>query len=158
MKNDMKKAYLAASAKADTLALQISHYLGTTEAFRNRDKDTWADVATLNQINDKLEEVLFLVRQYNYIRVEAVKEFNDPKPEVFYTGGGIWLSAMYVDDHHYYVVDNDWECLSYFDNSEEDDTNYCCQNMVWSKDKSELNPDELKVYTELKEALEQEAD
>ena len=60
----------------------------------------------------------------------------DPsKVEVFYTGGGIWLSALYVDDNLYFVVDSDWtESITLFDHRDEDqDTEYPCQNVMYSK-------------------------
>lgn len=99
--------------------------------------------------------------------LESCKQFLDDrtdeqkigKPEVFYTGGGIWISAMYVDEHRYYTIDNaDNEfCLSLFDSREEDDENFCCQNLCESKSVDELSPEELAIYNKLTEAMKREA-
>ncbi len=95
--------------------------------------------------------------------LESCKQFlDDPeeekKPEAFYTGGGIWLCAKYADDNHYYVIENDFnECLTYFDhNGEDQDTEFPCQNMVWSKNLDELSPAERKIHEELNKVLQEE--
>lgn len=66
--NDLRKAYLSANAKAETLALNISHALGCTDAFRDSTDDTWDDVGVLNSIATKLEEVLQEVKMYEKLR------------------------------------------------------------------------------------------
>lgn len=74
--------------------------------------------------------------------------------EVFYTGGGIWLAAKYVDDRHYYVLDNDFYGLGYYDHTQEDDDlDFPCQNMIDSWDCEDL-PETIKpIYQELHDAL-----
>ena len=66
--SDLRKAYLSAQAKAETLALGISHSLGCVEAFRDSSDDTWDDVGVLNSISAKLEEVLREVQMYEKLR------------------------------------------------------------------------------------------
>ena len=84
------------------------------------------------------------------------------EPEVFYTGGGIWLSALYTDKNFYYVVDNDCDklydpcdCITLYDHStdEDDDTDYPCQNCVGSWEVANMNRDQRFYYTALKLAL-----
>ena len=65
---DLRKAYLSAQAKAETLTLNISHALGCTDAFRDSTEDSWGDVGTLNSISAKLEEVLQEVKMYEKLR------------------------------------------------------------------------------------------
>lgn len=66
--SDLRKAYLSANAKAETLALSISHALGCTDAFRDSTEDSWGDVGVLNSISAKLEEVLREVKMYEKLR------------------------------------------------------------------------------------------
>lgn len=73
---------------------------------------------------------------YYVIPSSFVKEDKVGKPEVFYTGGGIWLSAMWLDENRYAVTDNsgymDGFCI--YDHREEDqDTEFPCQNLVGEK-------------------------
>ncbi len=59
-------------------------------------------------------------------------------PQVFYTGGGIWIAAMYTHkvghDNIYLTVDcEDPMCITVYDHDEEDqDTDFPCQNMLES--------------------------
>ena len=75
--------------------------------------------------------------------------------EVFYTGGGVWLSAYQEDETHYYIVEA-WEggyhedvecCLTYYDHSDEDDDiEYPCQNMLWSKELKDLSVHQFMIW------------
>lgn len=54
------------------------------------------------------------------------------KPEVFYTGGGIWLAEMNLQNGTYAVVDSDYkECLSIYKYT--DDEPYMPDDMIFSK-------------------------
>jgi len=81
------------------------------------------------------------------------------KPETFYTGGGIWISAMWVDSTHYVTIDgddrhddlsNDERFLYYYDSTYDDPPEYVgefqCMNLIWQKDFSEMSEDERKWY------------
>lgn len=82
------------------------------------------------------------------------------EPEAFYTGGGIWLSAMYVNDHLYAVVSSeDDDCLSlYSHNWEDKDIDFPCQNMLWSAEFSKLENEAKLVYGHLYAKLKEEMD
>ena len=69
-------------------------------------------------------------------------------PTAFYTGGGIWLSAVYMDATHYAVVDSETDsCLSIYDHSDEDqDDLYPCQNMTECKAFCDLSGEEITTY------------
>lgn len=69
-KTTAHKAYIQAQAYADELSMSISHHINELEAFRNPNKDTWADVATLSDIINRLEDVERSIREYCYIRAE----------------------------------------------------------------------------------------
>lgn len=76
-----------------------------------------------------------------------------PSVEVFYTGGGIWLAAKHIADHLYAVVDNDFdECLTYYDDREEDEK-FACQNMVESIGIDEMGVADRAIWEELHTAL-----
>lgn len=76
------------------------------------------------------------------------------KTEAFYTGGGIWLSAKYVDETHYYALDSDFECLGYYDHEREDnDIEYPCQALVETWDPDNLPDNIIGIYNELLSAL-----
>jgi len=107
-------------------------------------------------VADLIDEVTEQVFGADYRR-ETMKP---TKPEVFYTGGGIWLSAMYGESgKHYFVVDNeDPNCLTCYDSfGEDDDTEFPCQNMVWSCESRELSKYQRSIWRKLKSALEKEA-
>lgn len=77
------------------------------------------------------------------------------KPEAFYTGGGIWLSAMYIDERHYYTIDNcSVDSLWFYDHeNEDDDIDFPTQNLIWEKDVTECTEDERRIYDVLRSAL-----
>ena len=69
----------------------------------------------------------------------------------FYTGGGIWLSAMYIDATHYAVVGSDFDrALSFYDHDGEDDDEFFpCQNMTDSKVVNEFSDADKAIYAQL---------
>lgn len=77
-------------------------------------------------------------------------------PEAFYTGGGIWISAMYVDENRYYAIDNDyWEnsfCI-YDHTGEDQDTDFPCQNVIGFLDFCDMSAEEKKIYRKLRKTL-----
>lgn len=80
-------------------------------------------------------------------------------PEAFYTGGGIYISALYVDENTYYAIDNDWydDCFAIYDHrGEDDDVEFPCQNMVDSKNVADATEEEKRIYAILKAALDKE--
>ena len=118
--------------------------------------------------------------RYRERALQACKEYLDEKsetqskrelfkPEAFYTGGGIWLSAMYVDDTHYVVVDNEdrfdiddsERCLTMYDATKDDDPadvgEFQCMEFVWSKNLSDLSNRERRWYKMLLAELKKEA-
>ncbi len=75
------------------------------------------------------------------------------KIETFYTGGGIWLTAASVENSPlYYILDSDWDDgLTLYDRTDEDDdTEFPCQNMVWSKETAELTKEEKALLRDMK--------
>jgi len=81
------------------------------------------------------------------------------KAEAFYTGGGIYISAMYVKENIYYAIDNDWydDCFAIYDHRNEDqDTDFPCQNMIGFKEKSEFSAEDHEIFAQLKAALDHE--
>lgn len=78
------------------------------------------------------------------------------KIETFYTGGGIWLSQYNAGGGYYAVVSSEYpDCLSIYRKTDEDEDLYLPENMVSSKDLSELNTEQRAVHALLKEALAQ---
>lgn len=78
------------------------------------------------------------------------------KPEAFYTGGGIWISAVYVDENIYYAIDNDYydDSFCIYDHRAEDqDTEYPCQNCIGFCDSAEFSAEDWKIYRALKREL-----
>lgn len=78
----------------------------------------------------------------------------------YYTGGGIWISAKYIDDIHYAVVSNcdDDFVLSYYeldDDEREYDDIFPCINMTRSVSLEEMTKDDLILWKELKTALDE---
>ena len=110
-------------------------------------------------VAELIDEVAETALGTDWIATELKKP---SKPEVFYTGGGWWLSAMYGEGgQHYFVVDNQYpDCLTCYDHyGEDDDTDYPCQNMVWSVEKKDLSKFQLKTYYKpLLAALKKEVD
>lgn len=88
-------------------------------------------------------------------------------PETFYTGGGIWLSAMWVDNIHYVTIDGedrfddvgDEERFLYFYDATEDDDplEYGTFCMIEQKNLAELSEEERKWYDMLLEDLKKNA-
>lgn len=98
-----------------------------------------------------------------YDMIESADRRRD-QPEVFYTGGGIWLSAMYVAPHIYCVVDNDvpadaddvedQDCLSWYDDREDDSGEwFACQGFIRSENVKDLSAEEHEIWARLREAL-----
>ena len=84
-------------------------------------------------------------------------------PEVFYTGGGIWLAAVWCKDkRHYYGIsiedcyDDGEGCLTLYDSDGEDNRDFCFQNVIESKSIGDLDDSERKIYCGLREALDSE--
>lgn len=84
------------------------------------------------------------------------------KPEVMYTGGGIWLCAMWLDNNRYCVVDNDCDqifdecdCITFYDHSEneDDDIEFPCQNMVNEVCVPDMTDEQRSYYETLKRLL-----
>lgn len=76
--------------------------------------------------------------------------------EAFYTGGGIWVSGMYVDARHYYMTDN-WDMegtMGLFDHLyDDDDDEYQGMHLIESKSINGMNIDEIEIYEKLTTAL-----
>ena len=102
-----------------------------------------------------------------YDMIESADRPKD-KPEVFYTGGGIWLSAMWLDENHYAVTDNDLTMGGYwiYDHREEDqDEEFPCQDVVgerynayYAADEFRMTDEERYTFFRLHDALLREAD
>ena len=74
------------------------------------------------------------------------------KAEVFYTGGGIWLAEMNLQNGTYAVVDSDYpECLSIYNLT--DDEPYMPEDMIFSKGVDQLDSEQMKIDNQLKAAL-----
>lgn len=83
------------------------------------------------------------------------------KIEVFYTGGGIWQCAMYVNENEYFSIDTECgdEYIALFDHRYEDnDIDYPTQYMVWEKHVNELNDYEKSIHENMLKALKDEAE
>lgn len=77
------------------------------------------------------------------------------KAEVFYTGGGIWLAEMNLQNGTYAVVDSDYpECLSIYNYT--DDEPYLPEDMIFSKGVDQLDGEQMKIYNQLLAALKTE--
>lgn len=76
------------------------------------------------------------------------------KIETFYTGGGIWLSQYNAGGGYYAVVSSEYpDCLSIYRKKDEDEDLYLPENMVSSKDLSELSTEQRAVHALLKKEL-----
>lgn len=76
--------------------------------------------------------------------------------EVFYTGGGIWLSEINLQNGTYAVISSDFpECLSIY-NYVEDENQYMPEDMIFSGSVKELNEEQTKIYNQLLIALKKE--
>lgn len=74
------------------------------------------------------------------------------KAEAFYTGGGIWISMVFVDENTYYAIDNDYPCLSKYDHRNEEDLFF---NLLDSKAIEDLDESEKAIFCELKKTLDE---
>lgn len=72
-----------------------------------------------------------------------------PLIETFYTGGGIWLTSWAVDDHHYYIYEKGWDCLTLYSDRYEGGTEFPCERMEWSKDKDGLTSKEWAICSNM---------
>lgn len=122
-------------------------------------------VAQIKMVRDNgdisQDEALELVLEYTgYVPQRIIRG-----AEAFYTGGGIWMSAMYLDKNIYCAInseaiDNYYEedDICFYDHrGEDDDIEYPCQNFIGAKLYKELSPDELDLYWELRDELVKEA-
>ena len=80
--------------------------------------------------------------------------------EAFYTGGGIWLCGMHINENEYYTIDNECEdidgedYLNFFSHDgEDDDIDYPTQNLIWSKSVEELTDEEKAIYDYMRKEL-----
>lgn len=77
--------------------------------------------------------------------------------ETFYTGGGIWISAMHDGKGGYYTVANDFSdeggYLTYYTDAFEDEVEFPCVEMEWSKDEADLTDAEMAIYKVLQADL-----
>lgn len=76
------------------------------------------------------------------------------KAEVFYTGGGIWLAEMNLENGTYAVVDSDYDtALCIYKYPEEGEEQYMSEDMIFSNEVQNLDKEHMKIYTQLLEAL-----
>lgn len=82
------------------------------------------------------------------------------KPQAYYTGGGYWLCAMYLDDINYVVISNEDDDfgLSYYIHDEEDmacdDIEFPCYHWVKFVPLEEMTKGEILLWKSLKDELE----
>ena len=133
--------------------------------------EDFSEVITYNSRQEAADDLLFTIREWAKDSEDA-RKFLDSigddassarsrvgVPEAFYTGGGIYISAMYVDENIYYAIDNDWydDCFAIYDHrGEDDDVEFPCQNMVDSKNVADATEEEKRIYAILKAALDKE--
>lgn len=78
------------------------------------------------------------------------------KPEVFYTGGGIWLAEMDLGNGTYAVVDSDYDTvISIYRYPEDGEEQYMPEDMVFSEDIHNVDLEMAKIYRKLYEALQE---
>lgn len=76
------------------------------------------------------------------------------KVEVFYTGGGIWLAEMNLENGTYAVVDSDYDtALCIYNYPENEEEKYMPEDMIFSDEVQNLDKEHMKIYTQLLEAL-----
>ena len=111
---------------------------------------------TAEHISHKLAELERAeCREINIVSIDPKRLY---EPEVFYTGGGIWLAAMWLNEHEYAIVDNCWKyCLSYYDDSE-DEYEFHGMNMLTSVDEEDMTDADKAIWTKLCDALDREAE
>lgn len=135
-------------------------------------QDLWLELSDKLDINVSLEELPHnggdIVEAIDTFTEKSINFFDDNgfvsdgafyRANAFYTGGGIWICAKYIDDVHYVTIDNQ-ECeyaLNYFINDEEDNSIdgsvYPCYSLERTVELEEMNADELKLWKELHEEL-----
>lgn len=78
------------------------------------------------------------------------------KVEVFYTGGGIWLAEMNLENGTYAVVDSDYDtALSIYKYPEDGEEQYMSEDMIFSDEVQNLDNEHMKIYNQLLEALQE---
>ena len=76
------------------------------------------------------------------------------KLDVFYTGGGIWIAEMNLEDNKYGVVNSEApEYFGIYEYEQAEDGNYYPEDMILDKHKDELDDELKKVYEKLLIAL-----
>lgn len=88
---------------------------------------------------------------------EDRKQSRIGKAEAFYTGGGIWISAMWIDENRYCTMDNsdyDDTLVTYDNRDEDDDIEFPCQNPVDFKHIDDMDENEKRIFCALKAELE----
>lgn len=79
------------------------------------------------------------------------------KVEVFYTGGGIWLAELDLNNGTYAVVDSDYNTvLCIYQYPEDGEEQYMSEDMIFSDEVQNLNLEQAKIYNKLYEALKEE--
>lgn len=76
------------------------------------------------------------------------------KVEVFYTGGGIWIAEMNLEDNKYAVVNSESpEYFGIYEYEQAEDGQYYPEDMILDKHKDELDEQLKKVHEKLVIAL-----
>lgn len=105
------------------------------------------------------EDFLNLCKEYFDEDATESKAKSKDEIQVIYTGGGIWMAVAKAENNYYYAISTEDEhpCLSYFDHEDEDqDCEFPCQTMVWSKEYDEMLASERAIYNAMKQALDRE--
>ena len=80
------------------------------------------------------------------------------KVEVFYTGGGIWLAELDLQNGTYAVIDSDYtSALCIYQYPEEGEEQYMPEDAVFCEDVKNLDLEQMKIYNKLCEALKEKA-
>ena len=69
------------------------------------------------------------------------------KIEVFYTGGGIWLAEMNLEDGTYAAISSDYPEAMCIYKHVEDEEPYMSENMIFCDEVQNFNNDQLKIHT-----------
>lgn len=81
------------------------------------------------------------------------------EPVTFYTGGGIWVTAMHSNHYGgYYAISNDEECLTYLTDGFDGGEEFPFYEMAWSKHYKELNEEQLAIYRKLQHNMAEKVD
>ena len=77
--------------------------------------------------------------------------------ETFYTGGGIWLTEVVINDKgDYAVIDNEHpEYLSVYHAAENEDLKYMSEDMYISEHHTALSPDLKALYDKMLEHMQE---